>query len=144
MQKAHIYEAILLVNRGIDDAVRGLERLKRAKDSGLTAPYIDEKLARFEAHQALFNGFFCNNIEISEQQDEFRFAKLHRVHEKRMLDEVQVYRDVQVVDEARRLEGKAPKVRFLTGEEQLAWERQCPKPPVDLGDEGQRRQGGQK
>lgn len=35
MQKAHLYEAILLVNRGIDDAVRGLERLKRAKDSGL-------------------------------------------------------------------------------------------------------------
>jgi hypothetical protein len=35
MQKAHLYEAILLVNRGIDEAVRGLERLKRAKDSGL-------------------------------------------------------------------------------------------------------------
>ena len=37
MQKAHLYEAILLVNRGIDDAVRGLEWLKRAKDSGLNA-----------------------------------------------------------------------------------------------------------
>ena len=37
MQKAHLYEAILLVNRGIDEAVRGLERLKRAKDSGLKA-----------------------------------------------------------------------------------------------------------
>ena len=49
MQKAHLYEAILLVNRGIDDAVRGLERLKRAKDSGLTAPYIDEKLTLTEA-----------------------------------------------------------------------------------------------
>ena len=33
MQKAHLYEAILLVNRGVDEAVRGLERLKRAKDS---------------------------------------------------------------------------------------------------------------
>jgi len=144
MQKAHIYEAILLVNRGIDDAVRGLERLKRAKGSGLTAPYIDEKLTLFEMHRALFNGFFCNNIEVTEQQDEMRLAKLHRVHEKRMLDEVQVYRDVQAVEEARRLEGKAPKVRFLTSEEQLAWERQYPRSPVDLGDEGQHRQGGQK
>jgi len=144
MQKAHLYEAILLVNRGIDDAVRGLERLKRAKDSGLTVPYIDEKLTLFEMHRALFNGFFCNNVEVSEQQDELRFAKLHRVHEKRMLDEVQIYRDVQAVEEARRLEGRAPKVRFLTSEEQLAWERQYPKPPVDLGDEGQRQQGGQK
>ncbi len=35
MQKAHLYEAILLVNRGIDQAVQGLERLKRVKDSGL-------------------------------------------------------------------------------------------------------------
>jgi hypothetical protein len=42
MQKAHWYEAILLVNRGIDDAVRGLLRLKRAKDSGLKPGYFDE------------------------------------------------------------------------------------------------------
>jgi len=144
MQKAHLYEAILLVNRGIDDAVRGLERLKRAKDSGLTVPYIDEKLTLFEMHRALFNGFFCNNIEASEQQDELRFAKLHRAHEKRMLDEVQVYRDVQAVEEARRFEGKAPKVRFLTSEEQLAWQRQYPKPPVDLENQGQHREGEQK
>ena len=144
MQKAHLYEAILLVNRGIDDAVRGLERLKRAKSSGLTTPYIDEKLTLFEMHRALFNGFFCNNIEVSEQQDEFRFAKLHRAHEKRMLDEVQVYRDVQAVEEARRLEGRAPKVRFLTSEEQLMWERQYPKPSTEPEDDGQRRQGGQK
>lgn len=144
MQKAHLYEAILLVNRGIDDAVGGLERLKRAKDSGLTVPYIDEKLTLFETHRALFNGFFRNNVEVAEQQDEFRFAKLHRVHEKRMLDEVQVYRDVQAVEEARRLEGKAPKARFFTSEEQLAWERQYPKPPVNLVDEGQHRQGERK
>jgi hypothetical protein len=43
MQKVHLYEAILLVNRGIDDAVRGLERLKRAKDSGLKPSYFDAK-----------------------------------------------------------------------------------------------------
>ena len=30
MQKAHLYEAISLLNHGVDEAVRGLERLKKA------------------------------------------------------------------------------------------------------------------
>ena len=99
MQKAHLYEAILLVNRGIDDAVRGLERLKRAKDSGLNPAYSDEKLTLFETHRALLNSYFCHNVEGIELQDEARFAKRHREHEKRMLDEVQVYQDVKAVEE---------------------------------------------
>ena len=70
MQKAHLYEAILLVNRGIDEAVRGLERLKRAKDSGLKPGYFDEKLTLFEMHRALLNGYFCNNIQNSENRDD--------------------------------------------------------------------------
>jgi hypothetical protein len=144
MQKAHLYEAMLLVNRGIDDAVRGLERLKRAKDSGLTPAYIEEKLTLFEMHRALFNGFFCNNTGISELQDELRFAKMHRVHEKRMLDEVRVYQDVQAIEEIRRTEGNVPRVRFLSAEEQQAWERQYPKPPIDVGNEAQHRQGVQR
>ena len=144
MAKAHLYEAILLVNRGIDDAVRGLERLKRAKDSGLNPAYFDEKLTLFELHRALLNSFFCNNVEASELQDEVRFAKRHRPHEKRMLDEVQVYQDVRAMEENRRLEGKAPRVRFLSSEEQQAWERQYPKPPVDMGNETQHRTGEQR
>src|SRR5258708_10383284 len=30
MQKAHLYEALYLVNHGIDEAVRGVQRLKKA------------------------------------------------------------------------------------------------------------------
>jgi len=141
MQKAHLYEAILLVNRGIDDAVLGLERLKRAKDSGLKPSYFDEKLTVFEMQRALLNGFFCNNIESSEQRDETRFAKLHREYETRALDEVQVYRDVQAVEENRRLEGKTPKVRFLSDQEQREWERQYPKPPAGSGLQGRAKVG---
>jgi hypothetical protein len=129
MQKAHLYDAILLVNRGIDDAVRGLERLKRAKDSGLKPDYLDEKLTLFEMHRALLNSYFCNNVEGSELRDEARFAKRHREHEKRMLDEVQVYQDVLAMEENRRLGGKAPKVRFMTEDEQREWQRQYPNPP---------------
>jgi hypothetical protein len=129
MQKAHLYDAILLVNRGIDDSVRGLERLKRAKDSGLKPDYLDEKLTLFEMHRALLNSYFCNNVEGSELRDEARFAKRHREHEKRMLDEVQVYQDVLAMEENRRLEGKPPKVRFMTENEQREWQRQYPNPP---------------
>ena len=124
MQKANVYEAIFLVNQGIDHAVRGLERLKRANDSGLNPAYFDEKLTLFEVQRALLNGYFCNNIEGSERRDEARFEKRHREYQKKALDEVQVYRDVQTVEESRRREGKAPKVRFLSGEEQKAWEQQ--------------------
>jgi len=129
MQKAHLYDAILLINRGIDDAVRGVERLKRAQDSGLKLGYLDEKLTLFEMHRALLNSYFCNNVESSELRDEARFAKRHREHEKRMLDEVQVYQDVLAMEENRRLEGKPPKVKFMSEGEQREWQRQYPKPP---------------
>lgn len=144
MQKAHLYEAILLVNRGIDEAVRGLERLKRAKDSGLKPSYFDEKLTLFEMHRALLNGYFCNNIENSEERDEARFEKLHREYEETALDEVQVYRDLQAIEERRRLEGRAPKVRFLSSEEQRAWEGLYSKLPGDVAGDVERREGEQR
>jgi hypothetical protein len=133
MQKAHLYEAIHLVNRGIDDAIRGLERLKRVKVPSLKAAYFDVKLTLFETHRALLNGYFCNNMDSSEQWDEARFAKLHREYEKKNLDEVQVYQDVHAIEESRRLEGKSPKVRFLTELEQKEWQRQYPGAPSGTG-----------
>jgi hypothetical protein len=128
MQKAHLYEAILLVNRGVDEAMRGLERLKRTKDSQLNPSYFDEALAVFEDHRARLNSYFCTTIQRAEQQDAVRFETRHREFEKRALDEVQVYRDVRMVEDRRRVEGKPPKVRFFTQEEQREWERQYPTP----------------
>ena len=118
MQKAHLYEAIRLVNRGVDEAVRGLERLKRAKNSQLDSACFDEELVVFEDHRARLNSYFCSALQRSEQQDS----------EKNTLDEVQVYRDVRAVEDCRRVEGKPPKVRFFTQEEQCEWEHQYPKP----------------
>ena|ERR1700691_6272812 len=137
MQKADLYEAIFWVNRGIDEAIRGLERLKRAKDSGLNPAYFDEKLTLFEVHRALLNGCFCNNVESCEVRDEARFEKKHAEYRKDALDEVQVYQDVQSVEERRRLEGKTPRVRFLSGQEQREWERQPPKSPSDTSRQGE-------
>src|SRR6202161_2693735 len=128
MQKAHLDEAMLLVNRGVDEAVRGLERLKRAKDSQLDPSCFDEELVVFEDHRARVNSYFCSALQRSEQQDSVRFEARHREYEKHTLDEVQVYRDVRAVEDCRRVEGKPPKVRFFTQEEQCEWEHQYPKP----------------
>jgi hypothetical protein len=132
MQKVHLYEAILLVNRGIDEAARGLERLKRANDSQLNSSCFDEELVLFEDHRARLNSFFCSTLQRTELQDSARFQARYDKYEKRTLDEIQVYRDVQVVEDRRRVEGKPPRVRFFTTAEQREWERQYPKPPTDV------------
>src|SRR6202167_321659 len=142
MHKAHLYEAILLVNRGVDEAVRGLERLKRAKDSQLDPSCFDEELVVFEDHRARRNSYCCSAIQRSERQDSVRFEARHREFEKKTLDEVQVYRDVRMVEDRRRIEGKPPKVRFFTQEEQREWERQYPT-PRDPQSEPQRSRGDQ-
>jgi hypothetical protein len=95
-------------------------------------------------HRALLNGYFCNNVENSEERDEARFEKLHHEYEKIALDEVQVYRDVQVIEERHRLEGRAPQVRFLSSEEQRAWEGQYSKLPGDVATDVERREGEQR
>jgi hypothetical protein len=133
MQKAHLYEAILSVNRGLDEAVQGLDRLKRAENSGLDPTSLDEKVTLFEIHRASLNSYFCNKVGRNEDLDTAQFETLHREYEKNSLDEIQVYRDLLAVEERRRVEGKPPKVRFFTEEEQQRWERQYPKPPEDVG-----------
>jgi hypothetical protein len=135
MQKAHLYEAILLVNRGIDETVHGLERLKRLKGSRLDPEYLDERLVLFEEQRARLNGYFCNKIENGEIHDATLFEQRYRKYREEALDEVQVYRDVAVVELRRRLEGNLPKVRFLAEGEQGEWERQYPKAPRDTENE---------
>jgi hypothetical protein len=135
MLKAHLYDAILLVNRGIDQAAQGLERRKRAKDAGLDPACFDEKLTLFEIHRASLNGYFCSNVGRTEDVDSARFDRKHRQYEKNNLDEIQVYQDLRVVEDRRQIEGKPPKVRFLTEKERQDWEGQYPKSPeIAAGD----------
>jgi hypothetical protein len=143
MQKAHLYEAILLVNHGIDEAIQGLERLKRARNLGLDPASFDEKATLFEIHRASLNSYFCNNVGRNEDRDVARFELRHREYEKNTLDEVQVYRDLRAVEERRRIEGKPPKVRFLTNEQQWEWERQYLRQTEDAGSQAPRGTGGQ-
>jgi hypothetical protein len=143
MQKAHLYEAISLFNRGVDEAIQGLECLKRAKESGLDPACFDEKGTLFEVHRASLNSYFCNSVGRNEDLDAARFERKHREYEKNALDEVQVYQDLRTIEERRRIEGKPPKVRFFTDDEQRDWERQYRKPPEDGDGEALSCMGGQ-
>jgi hypothetical protein len=134
MQKAHLYEAIFLFNHGMDEAVRGLERLKRAPD--LDAAIVDRTRVLFEAERADMNTHFCNNIEGIEGSDASNFDRRVREFEKETLDAVKVYEDVQFVEERRRKEGQPPVVRFLTSAEQKRWKPQGASKSEGAGDRG--------
>jgi hypothetical protein len=134
MQKAHLYEAIFLFNHGMDEAVRGLERLKRVP--GLDAATVDRTRVFFEAERAGMNTHFCNNIEGAEGSDASNFDKRVREFEKDTLDAVKVYEDVQFIEERRRKEGQPPVVRFLTPAEQKRWKRPDSSKSEDAGDRG--------
>jgi hypothetical protein len=143
MQKTQLYEAILLMNLGVDKAVCGLERLKRANDSQLDSSCSDEEVVLFEEHRARLNSYVCSTLQRSELKDSARFGTRYREYEKNTLDEVQVYRDVKVVEDRHRVEGKPRKVRFFAQEEQRGSERLYPNPPCDAESEPQRGGGDQ-
>ena len=137
MQKAHLYEAIFLFNHGMDEAVRGLERLKRAPD--LDSDTVDDVRALFEAGRADINSHFCNNLEGVETVDAADFDKRVRERRKETLDAVKVYEDVEIIEERRRKEGEPPVVRFLTPTEQKSWNKQDSSESSSAGDRGENR-----
>ncbi len=65
MQKAHLFEALLMVNQGIDSAVQGLQRLKK-KSELLQEPFA-ETVARWESDRVLVNGQFFSAMETEEK-----------------------------------------------------------------------------
>ena len=134
MQKAHLYEAIFLFNQGMDEAVRGLERLKRAPD--LDSDTMDKVRLLFEAGRADINSHFCNNLEGAETVDAADFDKHVRERQKETLDAVKVYEDVQIIEERRRKEGEPPVVRFRTPAEQKSWKKQDSSKSKRAGDKG--------
>jgi hypothetical protein len=67
MQKAHLFEALLMVNQGIDNAVQGLQRLKKKSDL-LQEPFA-ETVARLESDRAQVNVRFFAVIEARQQRE---------------------------------------------------------------------------
>ena len=73
MQKAHLYEAISLLNHGMDEAVRGLERLKKAP--GVAEGIYRATLATLEHTRAQVNLRFLADMEQAEKRDAARYEQ---------------------------------------------------------------------
>ena len=73
MPKAHLIEALYLVNQGTDEAVRGLQRLKKVP--GFTEEIYGDTLARLEHARANVNLQFFGDMQASEQKDSAHFER---------------------------------------------------------------------
>lgn len=71
MQKAHLYEAIFLVNQGVDQTVRGLARLKKA--AGIGEEIYGDTLATLGHARAQVNVQFLAEMEQAEKRDAQRY-----------------------------------------------------------------------
>ena len=71
MQKGHLYEAISLLNHGVDEAVRGLERLKKAP--GVAEGPYRATVATLEHARAQVNLRFLADMEQAEKRDAARY-----------------------------------------------------------------------
>jgi len=73
MQKAHLYEALYLVNHGIDEAVRGVQRLKKAPHAFREVYY--KSVAGMERRRALINGQFMHEMSGEEEDNASYFEE---------------------------------------------------------------------
>jgi len=73
MRKAHLFEALYLVNYGVDEAVRGLERLKRTED--FMEEVFGDALAKLESRRAHVTLQFYDDMLASERNDATRFER---------------------------------------------------------------------
>jgi hypothetical protein len=73
MQKAHLYEAISLLNHGVDEVVRGLERLKKAP--GVAEGIYRTTVTTLEHTRAQVNLRFLADMEQAEKRDAARYEQ---------------------------------------------------------------------
>jgi len=73
MQKAHLYEAVFIVNQGVDQVVRGLVRLKKA--AGIGEEIYGDTLATLEHTRAQVNLQFLADMEQAEKRDAARYDR---------------------------------------------------------------------
>src|SRR5467141_3119055 len=113
MEKAHLYEALFLVNHGIDEAIRGVQRLK--KSPKLFMETYHKSMAGLERRRSIINLQFMLEMRKLEEDDESYFEEEFNVwlsDEPLTNDEIcQLMREVE---RQRKHEGKPPLVQFLT------------------------------
>jgi hypothetical protein len=113
MEKAHLYEALYLVNHGIDEAVRGVQRLK--KSPKLFMETYHKSMAGLERRRSLINLQFMLEMRELEENDESYFEEEFNVWlSDEPLTNDEVCRLMREVERQRKQEGKPPLVQFLT------------------------------
>ena len=111
MQKAHLYEALYLVNHGIDEAVRGVQRLKKAPDAFREVYY--KSIAGLERRRALINGQFMHEMSGEEEDNSYFFdEEFNRWLSDDPLDNDEIYKLVRFVENQRKKMGEPPLVQF--------------------------------
>jgi hypothetical protein len=111
MEKAHLYEALYLVNHGIDEAVRGVQRLK--KSPKLFMETYHKSMAGLERRRSMINLQFMHEIRKLEENDESYFNEEFNVWlSGDPLDE-EICRLMRGVERERKLEGKPVLEQFL-------------------------------
>jgi hypothetical protein len=117
MQKAHLYEALYLVNHGIDEAVRGVQRLKKAPHAFREVYY--KSVAGLERRRALINGQFMHEMA-GEEEDNVAFfeEEFNRWLSDDPLDNEEIYKLVRFLEDRRKKMGEPPLVQFLKPKKQ--------------------------
>ncbi|HXT24758.1 MAG TPA: hypothetical protein VN749_08015 [Candidatus Eisenbacteria bacterium] len=112
MEKAHLYEALYLVNHGIDEAVRGVQRLKKSPKLFMEAYH--KSMAGLERRRSIINLQFMLEVRKLEEDDESRFEEEFKVWlSDEPLTNEEICRLMRGVERERKLEGKPPLVQFL-------------------------------
>jgi hypothetical protein len=112
MEKAHLYEALYLVNHGIDEAVRGVQRLK--KSPKLFMETYHKSMAGLERRRSMINLQFMLEMRKLEENDESYFAEEYNVWlSDEPLTNDEICQLMRGVERERKLEGKPPLVQFL-------------------------------
>src|SRR5260370_36917668 len=125
MEKAHLYEALYLVNHGIDEAVRGIQVLKKSPKLFMEAYH--KSMAGLERSRSIINLQFMLEMRKLEEDDESRFEEEFNVWlSDEPLTNEQICQLMRVVERERKLEGKPPLVQFLPG---ASARRKRPKKP---------------
>ena len=112
MEKAHLYEALFLVNHGIDEAVRGVQRLKKSPKLFMEAYH--KSMAGLERRRSIINLQFMLEMRKLEENDESYFEEEFNVWlSNEPLTNDEICRLMRGVERERTLEGKPPLVQFL-------------------------------
>src|SRR5260370_29462321 len=112
MEKAHLYEALYLVNHGIDEAVRGVQRLK--KSPKLFMETYHKSMAGLERRRSMINLQFMLEMRKLEENDESYFEEEFNVWlSDEPLTNDEICQLMRTVERERKLDGKPPLVQFL-------------------------------